>query len=69
MKDRISVRQLSDADLVTLLKDLQRRFDAGPPTQELLEILHTFIEAYDELKRRGHSELQIEWMLHDKPLA
>jgi len=69
MSKRLPVSQLSDSDLVHLLKDLQRRFDAGPPAAELLEIIHAHSEAYDELLHRGHSEVQIEWMLHDKPLA
>lgn len=69
MPKRPPVRQLTDSELVQLLKELQRRFDAGPPADELLEIIHAHSEAYDELLRRGHSELQIEWMLHDKPMA
>jgi hypothetical protein len=60
---------MTDGELVHLLKELQRRFDAGPPGDELLEILKTHGEAYDELKRRGHTEIQIEWMLFDKPSA
>ena len=69
MKVRISVRSMSDGELVALLKELQRRFDAGPPTAELVDILRNHTEAYNELLRRGHTELQIEWMLYDKPSA
>jgi len=69
MKDRISVRSMTDGELVQLLKELQRRFDAGPPTAELLDILKSHAAAHDELLRRGHTETQIEWMLYDKPSA
>ena len=69
MTDHISVRGMTDPELIHLLKELQRRFDAGPPAQELLEILKTHNEAYDELLRRGKTEVQIEWLLYDKPSA
>ncbi len=69
MKIPTSVKSLSDSELVQLLKDLQRRFDAGPPAAELLNILSAHTEAYNELLRRGHTEVQIEWMLCDKPSA
>jgi len=60
---------MSDSELVQILKEMQRRFDAGPPADELLKILKTHNEAYDELLRRGHTEVQIEWMLCDRPSA
>ncbi len=69
MTTTISVRTMSDGELVLLLKDLQRRFDAGPPAGQLLEILNAHAEAYNELLRRGKTEVQIEWMLCDKPSA
>ncbi len=69
MKDPISVKTLTDQQLVQLLKDLQKRFDAGPPTNELVEIIRLHSEAYDELLGRGYTELQIEWMIYGQPSA
>jgi len=60
---------LSNADLIRLLKDLQRRFDAGPHAGELVKIISEHAAAYQELLDRGMTEVQIEWALCDKPQA
>jgi len=61
--------KLSNAELILLLKDLQRRFDAGPGGRELLQIIDDHATAYGELKRRGLTDTQIEWALSDRPQA
>ncbi len=65
----LPLKAMTNEAVAAHLKDLQRRFDAGPPAQELLAIIAAHKAAYDELLSRGLTEVQIEWMIHDRALA
>lgn len=61
--------RLSDDELVSLLKNLQHRFDRADASADLMAIHELFHLAYQELRRRGWTELKIAWALHETPSA
>lgn len=55
-------------DLFTRLRELQKTFDAGLWT-DAMPIVTEHYAVMNELKRRGISELDIEWATHETPRA
>jgi len=67
---KIDLRPLSVTDLVARLKNLQRTFDTGAwDADRVLDMLVESKCLHAELRSRGLTDVRIEWLLCDKPMA
>lgn len=62
----VDLSTLEPMALIVLMRRLQNEFDSCKDGPTLQHILNEHLRIYGDLKRRGFSELQIEWMLEGK---
>jgi len=66
----IKLRELTVTDLVSRLKNLQRTFDSGAwDPDRVLDMLVESKRLHAELRSRGLTDLKIEWLLCERPMA
>jgi len=67
---KTDLRPLSEAQLITQLKKLQRTFDAGAwDPERVLDMLAESKAIHAELRTRGLTDVKIEWLLCERPMA
>ena len=67
---KLDLRSPSETELIARLKDLQRTFDSGAWNPDrVIGLLVESKRIHAELRSRGLTDVRIEWLLCEQPMA